>query len=221
MHNIILICTVHDEAGLCNHRELYEILKKIKPEIIFEEIPPSAFDIYYRNFYRNNLETDVINAYLENYQIKHIPVDYDCVLPDSFWRDNCNMFKRVESNSYEYCKLMDLYSVYKRQYGFKYLNSDNNNIINDQIYNAIEISLKEINNEKLYQIYNFWKNINNKRENKMINTIYEYSKNHEYQKGVFFIGAAHRKSIIIIIQKYIEKENFEIDWNYNNYDNIL
>ena len=49
MNNITLICTVHEEKGICNINELYKIIERINPEIIFEEINPSAFDEYYKD----------------------------------------------------------------------------------------------------------------------------------------------------------------------------
>jgi hypothetical protein len=39
MKRIILLGTDHVENGKCNVIELYDILLKIKPDIIFEEIP--------------------------------------------------------------------------------------------------------------------------------------------------------------------------------------
>lgn len=75
MYNITLICTEHGENGLCNLDELYSIIEKINPEIIFEEIPPTFSDAYYKYQNRNNLETSAINRYLESHQIEHVPVD--------------------------------------------------------------------------------------------------------------------------------------------------
>ena len=61
--------------------ELYKILEKINPEIIFEEISNDRYDAYYNDKSFYTLETDAINMYLQDYKIEHIPVDtYD--IPD-------------------------------------------------------------------------------------------------------------------------------------------
>jgi hypothetical protein len=49
MNSISLVCTVHKEMGLANVSELRAILKRIQPEIIFLEVPPTDFDDYYEN----------------------------------------------------------------------------------------------------------------------------------------------------------------------------
>jgi hypothetical protein len=45
MYNITLICSRHDELGKWNSNELYQILEKVNPDIIFEEIPSSRYYI--------------------------------------------------------------------------------------------------------------------------------------------------------------------------------
>jgi hypothetical protein len=50
MYNITLICTVHRENGKCNSEELYNIIEKINPEIIFEEIPYFMYIENYKEF---------------------------------------------------------------------------------------------------------------------------------------------------------------------------
>lgn len=54
---VTLIATSHKESGACKSDELYRIIEKISPDIIFEEIPPSQFDDIYegkrQDFFRN------------------------------------------------------------------------------------------------------------------------------------------------------------------------
>ena len=44
MQRISLVGTVHDETGLANVPELMGILERIRPEVIFLEIPSETFD---------------------------------------------------------------------------------------------------------------------------------------------------------------------------------
>lgn len=222
MYNITLICTVHEEKGICNLNELYKIIDRINPEIIFEEMPPLAFDEYYKDKNKSNLETNTINKYLESHQIEHIPVDYHHKIPTSFFEDNDYMHKRVEANSSEYRKLVDTHSAYVKHYGFKYLNSIYCNNLLHELYKMIEKALHKINDDKLFQTYKLWNDIIEKREYEMLNNIYSYSKDHNYNRGLFFIGAAHRGSIINKIQKYTGTGYVKLNWNYYcNYDNIF
>lgn len=200
MYNITLISTVHKENGNCNLNELYKIIETINPEIIFEEIPPSEFDSYYKDKNKNNLETNTINKYLESHQVEHIPVDYYNI-PASFFKDNDYMHRRVEANSFEYRKLMDNHSIYVREYGFKYLNSIYCDNLYNELYKTIEYTLQKINDDKLLQTFKTWNDVNEKREYEMIKNIYSYSKEHSFNRGLFLIGAAHRRSIVNKIEK--------------------
>lgn len=219
MYNITLFCTRHGEAGNCNVFELYKIIVQLKLEIIFEEIPPCLFDEHYKNMTRDKLESNAIKLYLSDHDIKHIPVDLDVIMPQSFWDDNKYMFEQIERKNSEFCRLCDYDSQYARQYGFNYLNSVYCNNINKDKYKEMEATLKLLNNKNLFEAYELWNSINEKRENEMINNIYNYCKENIFDRGIFFIGAAHRESIITKIKKYNEIKELKIKWNYIEYDN--
>lgn len=219
MFNIILFCTRHGEAGNCNVFKLYNIIVQLNPNVIFEEIPPCLFDEHYNNMTSNKLETNAIKMYLLEHDIKHIPVDLDVIMPQSFWDDNKYMFEQVERNSSEFCKFCDYDSQYARQYGFNYLNSKYCSNINNDKYNEMEKTLKLLDNKKLFEAYESWNSINEKRENEMIINIYNYCKENIFERGIFLIGAAHRESIINKIKKHNETEELKIEWNYLEYDN--
>jgi len=219
MHNITLICTIHQETGTCSSKELYDIIEKTNPEVIFEELPPCLFDEYYKNMTKNNLEVRTIKLYLSNHHIKHIPVDLDVIMPQSFWDENKYMFKQIERKNPKFCRLYDYDSQCVRRYGFNYLNSICCNNINKDKGMEMEKTLKILNDKRLFEIYESWNNINEKRENEMIINIYNYCKENIFDRGLFFIGVAHRESIITKIKKYNETEILNIKWNYLDYDN--
>jgi hypothetical protein len=221
MYNLILIGTNHKSKGICNLSELSKIIENINPEVIFEEIAPSYFDNYYKDKTNSKLETDTIIKYLENHQVEHIPIDYDNVPPISFFRDDQHMHERIERFSYTYRHLVDTNSFYIEKYGFKYLNSNDSINLNKALDNEIEETLKMFDNEKLFLIRKAWNDLNEIRENEMIKNIYNYSMEHKYNVGLFLIGAAHRGSIIDIIQRYVVKEEIKLNWNYDDYSNIL
>ncbi|WP_162505165.1 hypothetical protein [Treponema endosymbiont of Eucomonympha sp.] len=128
MYNITLICTMHREIGKCNSKELYNIIKKVNPEIIFEEFDVSRTgDEYYKNgHYKNqtvcSLETITLMRYLENHQVIHIPVDtYDTTDIHKEYADY--MHRKISKNSEEYTNLVKMNFILSCQQGFPYLNS--------------------------------------------------------------------------------------------------
>ncbi|MEQ1625712.1 MAG: hypothetical protein ABL870_13510, partial [Sediminibacterium sp.] len=84
------------------------------------------------------------------------------------------------------------------------------------IFNSIEKGLQKINKDKFFETNKLWKNINEKRENEMLENIYNYSKEHSYDKAVFTLGSAHRKSIMKKIQEFEKKEKFKLNWTFYN-----
>ena len=75
MKNLNVIFTSHKSKGACNSDALHEIIKLITPDLIFEELSLANFDDFYNKRSRNSLETDAIKKYLQNHDIKHVPVD--------------------------------------------------------------------------------------------------------------------------------------------------
>ncbi len=220
MHNITLICTVHGESGSCNLDSLYKIIETINPEVIFEEMPPSAVEDYYINKTVEKLESKTIIKYLETHNIEHIPVDIDIITP-SFLEKNRFMHSRVESNSFEYRRLIDNDIQYRYHYGFDYLNSRYCGKLYKELNEAIEVTVHKLKEEKLIKNHNQWNEIEGRREDEMLKNIYNYCAENIFDIGIFFIGAFHRESIIRKIQKYEESSDLKINWNYSNYDNIL
>jgi len=224
MYNITLIGTRHEELGRCNSNELYKIIENINPEIIFEEIPPSYFEKYYITKSHKNLESDVINKYLEIYNAKNIPVDSENIPSESLVQKYNNLHKRIEglvdTNGFHYRTLTGQYLSQIETYGFIYLNCIYCINYYNEITKAIENGLQKINKDDLFQTYELWKDINENRENEMLRNIYDYSKAHSYNRAIFTIGAGHRKSLMQKIPKYEREENFNLNWTfYEGLDN--
>ena len=219
MYNITLISTRHDEYGLCTHDELYKIIAAINPEVIFEEIPPSYFNAYYVAKTRRNLESDAINKYLENHNIPHIPVDSDDVPPESCFKDLQYMHERVERltdrNGFDYRNSIDRNKSYTGMYGFKYLNSIGCMNLAKVTNDAIENGLQAINDKRLFEIRQLWKDVHDKRETTMISNIYNYSKEHAFDNAVFTLGSAHRASIIQKIQEHEKTSEIKLNWIFS------
>lgn len=63
-----------------------------------------------------------------------------------------------------------------------------------------------------YQTYKLRKDVHDRRENEMLQNIYDYSKEHSYPTAMFTIGAGHRKSMMQKIQKYERKIQIKLHW---------
>ena len=196
-----------------NSKILYDIIEKENPEIIFEEIDISRTeDEYYKNGpyrYQNfsSVETIAIMNYLENHHIKHIPVDtYEVTsIPN-------DIYSKISNNSIEYSNLVKMNHILSSQYGFPYINSNECSDILEKINEMEENIVKNINDNILTNSYNSWKLIADNRDNEMLKNIYNYSKNHSYNKAIFIVGADHKKSIIDKIKECDINETIKLNW---------
>jgi hypothetical protein len=215
---ITVICTRHQEIGNCNSYELYKIFESLRPDLIFEEIPPSYFDKYYTDMELKSLETTAIHSYSNSNNIKHILVDSDDIPPESFFNNYYSLLRRIEGmtdvNGFNYRNFIDNNRILIATQGFFYLNSDYSIRVNDEICDAIEKGLGKICNDELNQTNQLWKDTNDRRENEMLNNIYEYSKIHKYDNAIFTIGIGHRKSLMNKVISFNEKSSIDINWAF-------
>jgi hypothetical protein len=209
MFNITILSSFHMERGKCNTVELYRIIEKIQPEIIFEELPSDVFEIIY-NMGRSpeSLEAITIKRYLRNYQIDHVPVDTLHVNEAELF----NEFDLIANKSNEYAELMKQQLSMIIRNGYSFLNSDDCDELNDRIRIIEENVLFEINNPLLYNRYLTDRELHNKREDLMLQNIYNYSKKFHYNKALFICGSEHRKSLIQKIQGYEMTERIKLNW---------
>jgi hypothetical protein len=210
IRTITLISTYHEEYGLANCNELYKILNERKPEIIFEEIPPSFFDLYYKDKTKSRLETKAILMYLIEHDIQHIPVDYFNV-PNNFFNETGKVIEFVERRSRTYRNLHDYSMNMLGRNGFPYLNSIAYEDISSEINIEIKETLKLCKDPQILEIWTTWEIIEQEREIKMLDNIFDYSAEHKYENGVFLLGAGHRVSIKDKIGKW---KNGEISFEY-------
>lgn len=218
MYNVTLISTEHKESGKCNSDELYRIIEYISPEVIFEE---ETDDNTFKQYYSEEtsfipLEIQCIKKYMQNHNIKHIPVDIGVnqYLTFKEWDYMFDTFKKYAVYKQivkEHCTLRD-------KEGFAYLNSEKCL----ELFDKMKVTEKQliefsgINKNELLRIYKLFHKEHDNRENAMLLNIYNYSKENQYNQAVFLLGYAHRKSIMQKIQEYETKEELKLKWSFYN-----
>lgn len=206
MYNITLICTRHKEIGKCNSEELYKIIDEYKPEVIFEELTPTTYDACYT--YSSwgltkitTVETDAIKMYQQHHNLINIPM-----LSVGMHDDFHLMHRTVDNLSYRDLaeKLDSLESVY----GYQFLNS----VECEQLFAKIKkLEKSMLQDDGIFS--RAYQSVEN-YEYDMLENIYQYSAENEYNNALMFIGAAHRKSIIKKIKEYEKVSKMKLDWTF-------
>ena len=107
--------------------------------------------------------------------------------------------------------MFDDYNSLASEQGFEFLNStesielqermrlfEKNLLINNELNKAV--------NEDI-----------NAYENSMMQNIYSYCRNNQFEKAIFMCGVAHRASIIKKIESFKSKEKVDLNWEiYGN-----
>jgi len=206
MFNITFISTMHDKNGKCNADELYNILKKERPEVVFLEALESTYSIYDKTMfssfgvYHRTLEIEAIQKYSEDSSFEYVP-SLDRGLSDLF----NNKYERICENS-QFQKMVDEFNSLAKTNGFQFLNSQLCITIHQKM-RMLETQLlnhNELNDAVNADIDDY--------ENSMIRNIYSYCRINQFEKAVFMCGSAHRQSIIEKIGSFNSKEKMDVNW---------
>jgi hypothetical protein len=221
MYNINLICTGHTENGKCNSTELLKIIEIIKPEVVFEELPVSIFnECYNENMHDLLIEQKAIKQYKNKNEIKHIPVD--TYKSPNFPCEDCgSALSQIFKLDREYYKTLCEHHNLIKMYGLQYLNSEQSDICLEKIIKQEIIIIKRLNSKKMSDLYKLRIDIDDKREDEILNNIYNYSKKQNYNNAIMFTGASHRKSILRKIDEHYGKEEVKLNWIFDGIKNIV
>jgi hypothetical protein len=202
--------------------------------VIFDELPvhfaemyfSHSFDTYCANKILQNqpapkipLEVKCLKKYMQHHNIEIVPVDTDIRQKVAqHQQDFFYLFQLFFKND-EYLKLDAEKDALIASEGFYFLNSDKFSAFLET-KEAMEKSLinSETDKDRLLEIYKLFHAENcDKRENIMLENIYNYSKANQYQNAVFLVGAQHRKSIIQKIAAFEKLSVLKLNWTmYGN-----
>jgi hypothetical protein len=195
MSRISLIGTVHEECGRATASALLDMLRSVRPEVIFMEIPPEAFPDFDSGS-RSNLESRAARQYREEFGAALVPVDLPT--PDeSFFRDWQYLDRRITSTSPAYRQLVDQNTADIAKHGFPYLNSERCRDAWTAIYKAMEIAIQRLSHDtRLPIIFEAWRRTNRLRDEAMLQGIDTHCSQNPFATGVLLVGAAHADSIV-------------------------
>lgn len=200
MTRVLVVGTYHEEKGLVTVPRLVAILERIRPEVIFLELPSGALGDFLDGT-RRNLESTAVRRYREEREVLLVPVD----LPEpneGFFRGHRFLVQTIERTSRKYCRLIDENARCIEGSGLAYLNSERSSqawfAIHEEMRNTVEwlADRRAADHQCVFEVYESWTTLNERREEAMLRGIDDYSRHHPFTTGVLLIGAAHRRSIL-------------------------
>src|SRR5436189_2424507 len=213
MKRVSVVGTRHEENGRANSSELLAILERIKPEVIFLECPPAAFDAYF-NGDPGNLDAIAVSRYCENHNVDLIPVDLPTPEGDFFANDR-DLHRRIERTSPDYRRLVDWHSQNVTAHGFAYLNSKDCSDLFSQLHEAMLAAIeKDVDHRLLAEVYDLWIRTNELRDKGMMKNIENHCRQASFGSAAFLVGAAHRQSIINLSRRAPGAASSTIQWDF-------
>lgn len=194
MKRVLMVCTVHRDTGLANASELQAILERIRPEVVFLELPSADFDSYLDGT-RGTLESIAASRYGATHPVALVRVD----LPepgDELRRNTDYLFDRIEERNPEYNGLSYLHGWCVSARGFAYLNSASSSALWCSIQQAMRTTVEELGDPRLVETYALWARVNDLRERAMMKSVEDYARQNPFNTGVLLVGLAHRQSMI-------------------------
>lgn len=213
LFNITLISSFHKIHGECNPKVLYNIIEKIQPDIIFEELSNEVFDIIYSPYFQpETIEAITIKKYLQQYPIKHFPVDNYPINETDLLSDA----QIIWEYSSEYRDLWNKKLRRLNESGYYFLNSYECTDMLNKLATIEETVLSETNNLKLLNEHKREKEIHSIREFEMLRTIYNIASQFPFDNAIFISGAEHRQRIKQKIEDFHANGNLKLKWTYFN-----
>lgn len=212
MSTITLVGTTHREHGLCNKDSLKETLLRYSPDVIFEELPAYDSSSEICELSHHTLEGQAIEEYLSERPAMRVAVDSYEFNPE-FHASIDRLFDYVESNSYEYLAASSRVSRMSWEYGFSFLNSQEFIELaahKQAIFNQI---INMSGNSQLIRGLSEWNRSLRERESAMVENIYSFCRESNFQKGLFMIGAEHLPFISKKVFDQTRREHNDITWN--------
>jgi hypothetical protein len=136
------------------------------------------------------------------------------MIPDiSLKKDMDILFDYVESNNIQYCALIDERDQKAYQLGFQYLNSPEFEALSKRARESFEKTIAMSGRDGLKKILSTWNDLLRRREDSMVENIYDFCRNNPFTEGVFLVGAEHMLSIVENIEGRMNTETELVDWN--------
>lgn len=205
MHNITFISTIHQESGKCNAEELYKIIERLSPEVIFLE---AFYETYSESEeysfstwgqYHEKLEIAAIQKYSSNTSVEYVTVCENS-LSDALKRKN-----KILRGNRELQRMVENLKYLAAENGFTFLNSLESINLLEEVRVLENRVLGRSEAEK-------WEAAIDAYENPMIQNIYSYCNNNHFSSAIFMCGAAHRKSIIEKMKEFNDQEEKSLNW---------
>jgi hypothetical protein len=207
--NIYLISTVHKEKGNCTSESLFEILNKIKPDVVFCETSQQLFESFKKGLIQSSLEFNSIEKLSRYHSFSFVAID-SFPAPSSIFRKQVKELFDIINQDEKFSNAWKKNNENTHLFGFEYLNSEENIQVFDEISEREKIVITQLDNLEYKNVYKRWLNVLDNRENEMLENINSYVENNDFENAVFLCGSAHRKAIF---NKIKVNKNFQLKWN--------
>lgn len=212
MKRVVVVGTQHEEKGLTNVASLLSLLEQLRPEVIYLESPPAAFEDYL-NGTRRSLEAAAATRYRADCGVELVPVDLPTPAAEYF-QDSQTLFEAVERSSRTYCRLVDKHRYRVGAYGFAYLNSAYCKEYFSQLHEAVRDAVARNGDHKLAATYDSWMRTHRLRDEGMMANIENHARQVPFSTAVFLVGVAHRHSMIAVRPSQPGAGTTPLDWEF-------
>jgi len=211
MHHITHISSAHAELGKCNPFELCSILESLRPEVIFLEALSDTYSVYDQlcasfGAIHKKVEIAALQLYgsIANFE-------FETVLNEGIGHAFDKKCQELWENS-AYRHLFSNFNYLQESDGFCFLNSDYAMKLQEQMGLLGNCIIKDAElNEKANEEIDAY-------EKTMLQNIYDYCREHQFEKSVFMCGVGHRKSMIEKFKQFNLQEGIHLNWTiYQGY----
>lgn len=214
MSRVLVVCSVHREAGVATAGELHWLLGRLQPDVLFLEESSTDFSAFLDGS-RGTLESAAVRRYRREHAVELVPVDLHLQAAD-FKQKVDALFDRIEQASERYCRLEHANRQHTEKGGFAYLNSPTCALLQSEIQKEIRATVEAVGDPTLIELYALWTRTMDLRERAMLNAVEAYPGQTSFRKGALLVGAAHRQPLFEKSQlprsDGVSRVTWDFDW---------
>jgi hypothetical protein len=213
MRRVSLVCSVHRETGLATAAELYWLLARLRPDVLFLERSSADFPAFLDGSC-GTLESAAVRRYRNLHTVELVPVDLYLNAAESKQKDD-DLFDRIDRASPRYGQLALANLQHTAKGGFAYLNSPTSALLQSEMQREMRATVRAVGEPTLAELYTVLTRTNDLREQAMLSGVEAFAKKASFTRGVLLVGAAHRQSLFEKAQLPRSDGPYPVRWHFD------
>jgi hypothetical protein len=219
MPRVLVISSVHRDLGLATAAQLYWLLGRLRPDVLFLE-HSAAYHTAFLDGSRPTLESQAVRRYRDAQQgVELVPVEMHLEAAELKQKFD-DLLESIHDASPRLCELELANHQHTATDGFAYLNGPLSAVLQSEMQREMRSTAEAVSDPSLTELYALWAATHDLRERTMISEVESFARQASFTKGVLLVGAAHRHALFEKLQQSRSDAPSPVTWEFDWHDEV-